>query len=54
LACIRCHHLGSAGRSRPGKKEGKVLIFAAPDTESRTRIPPLFKQRFGIDVEYVS
>ena len=36
------------------KKEGKVTIFAAPDPDSRTKIPPLFKQRFGIDVEYVT
>src|SRR5712692_709333 len=35
------------------KKEGKVIVNGAPDVATRQKLPAAFKQRFGIDVEYL-
>src|SRR5581483_3465246 len=35
------------------KKEGKVVVSGPPDPDSRAKLPPAFKARFGIDVEYL-
>ena len=35
------------------KKEGRLVLFGPPDPEVRVQIPALFKNRFGITVEYV-
>ena len=34
-------------------KEGKVVVSGPPTDEARKNIPDAFKQRFGIDVEYL-
>jgi iron(III) transport system substrate-binding protein len=35
------------------KSEGKVVVTGAPDPDTRQKLPAAFKQRFGIDVEYL-
>lgn len=35
------------------RQEGKVTVLAPPDPETRVKLPPKFKQRFGIDMEYI-
>jgi iron(III) transport system substrate-binding protein len=35
------------------KAEGKVVVTGSPDAEVRQKLPDAFKQRFGIDVEYL-
>ena len=35
------------------KKEGKVIVTGAPDVATRQKLPAAFKQRYGIDVEYL-
>jgi iron(III) transport system substrate-binding protein len=34
------------------KKEGKVVVLAPPDPQFRQELPPAFKARFGITLEY--
>jgi ABC-type Fe3+ transport system substrate-binding protein len=36
------------------KSEGKVVVSGPPDPGASTKIPEAFKQRFGIDVEYLA
>src|ERR687885_1530380 len=36
------------------KNEGKVGVSGPPDPGANTKIPEAFKQRFGIDVEYLA
>ncbi len=36
-----------------GKAEGKVVVTGAPDANTRQALPAAFKQRFGIDLEYL-
>ena len=36
------------------KAEGKVVVAASPDPETRQRLPAAFTQRFGIQVEYLA
>src|ERR687885_22481 len=36
------------------KTEGKVVVSGPPDPGANTKIPEAFKQRFGIDVEYLA
>jgi iron(III) transport system substrate-binding protein len=36
------------------QKEGKVVVSGPPDPGASTRIPAAFKQRFGIDLEYLA
>jgi iron(III) transport system substrate-binding protein len=36
------------------RAEGKVVVSGPPDPGASTRIPEAFKQRFGIDVEYLA
>jgi iron(III) transport system substrate-binding protein len=36
------------------QKEGKVVVSGPPDPGAGTRIPDAFKQRFGIDLEYLA
>src|SRR5919202_1859384 len=36
------------------KNEGKVVVSGPPDPGASTRIPEAFKQRFGIDLEYLA
>jgi iron(III) transport system substrate-binding protein len=36
------------------KLEGKVVVTGSPDTEVRQKLPAAFKQRFGIDMEYLA
>jgi len=35
------------------KAEGKVVVTGAPDPNTRQNLPAAFKQRFGIDLEYL-
>lgn len=35
------------------KREGTLVLSGPPTTEVRTQVPAAFKQRFGIDVEYI-
>ncbi|HLQ33353.1 MAG TPA: extracellular solute-binding protein [Chloroflexota bacterium] len=35
------------------KKEGKVVISGPPDPETRAKLPPAFKDKFGIELEYL-
>lgn len=35
------------------RKEGKVTVLAPPDPETRVKLPAKFKERFGIDMEYI-
>lgn len=35
------------------KAEGKVVVTGAPDPETRQKLPAAFKQRFGIEMEYL-
>ncbi|HLY67669.1 MAG TPA: extracellular solute-binding protein [Chloroflexota bacterium] len=35
------------------KSEGKVVVTGAPDTDTRQKLPAAFKDRFGIEVEYL-
>ena len=35
------------------KQEGKVTVLAPPDPEARVSLPAKFKERFGIDMEYL-
>ena len=35
------------------KAEGKVAVTGAPDAATRDKLPAAFKQRFGIDMEYL-
>ena len=35
------------------KAEGKVVVTGAPDTDTRQKLPAAFKQRFGIEMEYL-
>src|SRR5579862_425715 len=37
-----------------GRREGKVIVAGAADPDVRTRLPAAFKQRFGIDIEYLA
>jgi iron(III) transport system substrate-binding protein len=34
------------------RSEGHVVVLGPPDPQARTLLPDLFKQRFGIDLEY--
>src|SRR5919202_3208443 len=36
------------------KNEGKVVVSGPPDPGASTKIPEAFKQRFGLDVEYLA
>jgi iron(III) transport system substrate-binding protein len=36
------------------RREGKVVVSGPPDPGANTRLPEAFKQRFGIDVEYLA
>jgi iron(III) transport system substrate-binding protein len=36
------------------KNEGKVVVSGPPDPGASTKIPEAFKQRFGVDVEYLA
>jgi len=36
------------------KAEGKVVVTGAPDTDTRQKLPAAFKQRFGIEMEYLA
>lgn len=36
------------------QKEGKVVVSGPPTPDSRIKVPAAFKQRFGIDVEYLA
>src|ERR671932_1163014 len=36
------------------KSEGKVVVSGPPDPGASTKIPEAFKQRFGIDLEYLA
>src|ERR687885_39917 len=36
------------------RKEGKVVVSGPPDPGASTRIPEAFRQRFGIEVEYLA
>jgi iron(III) transport system substrate-binding protein len=36
------------------KAEGKVVVSGPPDPGANTKIPEAFKQRFGIDMEYLA
>lgn len=36
------------------RTEGKVVVSGPPDPGASTRLPQAFKQRFGIDVEYLA
>ena len=36
------------------KTEGKVVVTGAPDVATRQKLPAAFKQRFGIEVEYLA
>src|SRR5712692_9073165 len=35
------------------KKEGKVVVSGPPDPEARVKLPPAFKDKFGIELEYL-
>ncbi len=35
------------------KKEGKVVVSGPPDPETRTKLPPAFKEKFGYEMEYL-
>lgn len=35
------------------RKEGKVTILAPPDPETRVKLPPKFRERYGIEMEYI-
>jgi len=35
------------------KKEGKVTVSGPPDPDARAKLPPAFKEKFGIDLEYL-
>jgi iron(III) transport system substrate-binding protein len=35
------------------KKEGKVTVSGPPDPGARAKLPPAFKDKFGIDLEYL-
>lgn len=35
-----------------GRKEGKVVVLAPPDPQFRKELPPAFRARFGITLEY--
>jgi iron(III) transport system substrate-binding protein len=35
------------------KKEGKLVVTGAPDVATRQKLPVAFKQRYGIDMEYL-
>ena len=35
------------------KKEGQVVVSGPPDTETRAKLPPAFKDKFGIDLQYL-
>ncbi|HLY67668.1 MAG TPA: hypothetical protein VKU60_19170, partial [Chloroflexota bacterium] len=35
------------------KTEGKVVVTSAPDPATRQKLPAAFKDRFGIDMEYL-
>src|SRR5262245_18727611 len=37
----------------PARREGKLVVAANPNPELRERIPRLFKDRFGVDIEFV-
>jgi iron(III) transport system substrate-binding protein len=36
------------------QKEGKVVVSGPPTTETRQNLPAAFKERFGIDMEYIA
>lgn len=36
------------------KAEGKVVVTGAPDAATREKLPAAFKQRFGIEMEYLA
>ena len=36
------------------KREGKVVVGGPPEPETRTKLPEMMKQRFGIEVEYLT
>src|SRR2546423_15150049 len=36
------------------KTEGKLVISGSPNAETRTAIPQAFRDRFGINVEYLA
>jgi iron(III) transport system substrate-binding protein len=50
---------GAAGQTQwdtlvaAAQKEGKVVILAPPDRQVRQVLPTLFKQRFGIEMDYL-
>lgn len=35
------------------RKEGKVTVMAPPDPETRVKLPARFRERFGIELEYI-
>lgn len=35
------------------KKEGKVTVSGPPDPETRAKLPPAFRDKFGFDLEYL-
>jgi iron(III) transport system substrate-binding protein len=36
-----------------GKKEGKVVVSGPPDPDTRAKMPQAFKDKFGIEMEYL-
>lgn len=36
------------------KREGTVVVAGPPDPDTRTKLPDLIKQRFGVEVQYLS
>ena len=60
LTCAAASQVSAQGATQAwdelvaaAKREGKVVVIGPPDSEVRKTLPPAFKSRFGITVDYI-
>src|SRR5918912_1020292 len=42
-----------AGRPAAARQEGKLVLASSPNPDTRVQLPQAFKERFGVEIEYL-